>query len=74
MMIENGEGTGGKLVTFIRGTDGSPAVRLGDWLGISLSPDGKWIVSTTGFTDPQAQQRRATSPWCQSKPESRFQS
>ena len=58
MMIENGEGTGGKLVTFVRGTDGSPAVRLGDWAGISLSPDGKWIVSTIDFTDPRAQQQR----------------
>src|SRR5262249_52462022 len=44
MMIENGEGTGGKVVTFVRGTDGSPAVRLGDWAGLSLSPDQKWVT------------------------------
>jgi len=58
MMIENGEGTGGRLVTFIRGTDGSPAVRLGDWFGLSLSPDGRWVVATTRLNDPGAQHKR----------------
>jgi hypothetical protein len=31
---------------YIRRTDGSPAVRLGDGLGSALSPDAKWVVST----------------------------
>jgi Tol biopolymer transport system component len=57
MMIEDGEGTGGKTVTFIRGTDGSPAVRLGDGLGLALSPDGKWVAATNDPADPQAQRR-----------------
>ncbi len=30
---------------FLRGTDGSPAVRLGDGFGYGLSPDGRWVLS-----------------------------
>ncbi len=58
IMTENGEGTRGRDVIFIRGTDGSPAVRLGDWLGLSLSPDGKWVVATTDPAASEAPQRR----------------
>ncbi len=29
---------------YLRGTDGSPAVRLGECVPINLSPDGKWTV------------------------------
>jgi hypothetical protein len=29
---------------YIRKTDGSPAVRLGDGYATSLSPDGKWVI------------------------------
>ena len=29
---------------YLRGTDGSPAVRLGECAPINLSPDGKWVV------------------------------
>jgi serine/threonine protein kinase/DNA-binding winged helix-turn-helix (wHTH) protein/Tol biopolymer transport system component len=54
MTIENGDGTGGKIVTFVRGTDGSPAVRLGDWMGLSLSPDRKWVATVPDLTDPRA--------------------
>jgi Tol biopolymer transport system component len=31
--------------TYLRRTDGSPAVRLGEGTALSLSPDGKWAVS-----------------------------
>ncbi len=29
---------------WLRGTDGSPAVKLGDGRGLALSPDGKWVL------------------------------
>ena len=32
---------------YLRPTDGSPAVRLGDGQGLALSPDGKWVVALT---------------------------
>lgn len=31
---------------YIRKTDGSPAVRLGDGVRAALSPDGRWVAST----------------------------
>jgi DNA-binding winged helix-turn-helix (wHTH) protein/Tol biopolymer transport system component len=37
---------------YLRGTDGSPAVRLGDCVPVNLSPDGKWVVCY----DPEAKQ------------------
>lgn len=36
-------GSGGAV--YIRGTDGSPAKRLGDGRAIALSPDGKWVLA-----------------------------
>ena len=35
------------LSIYLRSTDGSPAVRLGDGQGLALSPDGKWVVALT---------------------------
>ncbi len=44
---EGGKG-GGKLGTiFLRNTDGSAAVRLGDGYAIALSPDQKWVLAYT---------------------------
>lgn len=42
---EQGAGGGPNYSVFLRQTDGSPAVRLGDGFGISLSPDGKYVLS-----------------------------
>ncbi|HXI02124.1 MAG TPA: protein kinase, partial [Candidatus Saccharimonadales bacterium] len=42
---EEGSGGGPKYATFIRGTDGSPAVRLGDGVARALSPDGQWVLT-----------------------------
>jgi Tol biopolymer transport system component/predicted Ser/Thr protein kinase len=42
---EAGEGGGPKYAVYLRNTDGSPAIRLGEGSGISLSPDGKWALS-----------------------------
>ena len=43
---ESGEGGGEKGQIYLRRTDGTPAVRLGDGSGAGLSPDGKWVAST----------------------------
>lgn len=44
---ESGEATGGKYGIFMRKTDGSPAVRLGDGsINALLSPDGKWVATS----------------------------
>jgi eukaryotic-like serine/threonine-protein kinase len=44
VFFESGEGVGTNYSTFIRGMDGSPAVRLGSGIYPSLSPDGKWVA------------------------------
>jgi len=44
---ETGEGGGANGAVYIRKTDGSPAVRLGDGLAKQISPDGKWVLSVT---------------------------
>ena len=38
---------------YLRKTDGSPAVRLGDGQAMTLSPDGKWAVTMARTTPPQ---------------------
>ena len=43
---ETGEGGGSGYAVYLRPTDGSPAVRLGDGHALALSPDGKWALST----------------------------
>jgi Tol biopolymer transport system component/tRNA A-37 threonylcarbamoyl transferase component Bud32 len=43
---ESGDGVSGEHVMYVRKTDGSPAVRIGDQgTGRDLSPDGKWLPS-----------------------------
>jgi Tol biopolymer transport system component len=44
---EQGQGGGAAYSVYLRKTDGSPAVRLGDGLSSALSPDGKWVATTT---------------------------
>jgi eukaryotic-like serine/threonine-protein kinase len=46
VLSEVREGGGPRYSTYLRGTDGSPAVRLGDGDAWGLSPDGKWVLST----------------------------
>jgi serine/threonine protein kinase/Tol biopolymer transport system component len=45
---ETGEASGGNYSIYLRKTDGSPAVRLGDGGFGYLSPDGQWVVSLSG--------------------------
>src|SRR4029079_11422814 len=77
---ESGEGGGPGYSAYVRKTDGSPAVRLGQGGGRSLSPDGKTalgilppsgepLLYPTGAGEPQ---RLGTQPlvaqngsqWC----------
>jgi eukaryotic-like serine/threonine-protein kinase len=45
LFTEEGDG-GGPSSVFVRNTDGSPPVRLGEGYGaLSLSPDGKWVLA-----------------------------
>ncbi len=45
LFFESGEGVGSNYSIFIRGMDGSPAVRLGSGSFPKLSPDGKWVAA-----------------------------
>ncbi len=47
---ESGEGGGPKYAVYLRNTDGSPAIRLGEGTGMSLSPDGNWALSRFNIT------------------------
>jgi tRNA A-37 threonylcarbamoyl transferase component Bud32 len=49
LFTEVGVGGGPRLSTYLRGTDGSAAVRLGDGYAWSLSPDSRWAIVTTDF-------------------------
>ena len=42
---ETGEGGGPKYAVYLRKTDGSPAIRLSEGIGLGLSPDGKWALT-----------------------------
>ena len=48
LFSESGEAVGTNLGLYLRGTDGSPAVRLGEGRKGALSPDGKWVISMVG--------------------------
>lgn len=47
-----GEGSGINYTSYVRRTDGSPAIRLGEGAATSLSADGKW-AATVLHTPPQ---------------------
>jgi serine/threonine protein kinase len=47
-----GEGAGTNGSSYLRKTDGSPAVNLGEGGGPRVSPDGKWALAVR-FTPPQ---------------------
>jgi len=46
LFVEQGEGGGPSYAVYLRKTDGSPAVRLGDGAPLALSPDEKWVLCT----------------------------
>jgi eukaryotic-like serine/threonine-protein kinase len=43
LTTENGLSASGTEAVYLRSTDGSPAIRLGQGYADSLSPDGKWV-------------------------------
>ncbi|MGE5176986.1 MAG: protein kinase domain-containing protein [Hyphomicrobiales bacterium] len=45
LFTEQSHGVGKDYAVCVRGTDGSPVVRLGDGYGLALSPDGRWALS-----------------------------
>jgi DNA-binding winged helix-turn-helix (wHTH) protein/dipeptidyl aminopeptidase/acylaminoacyl peptidase len=50
---ESGEGGGAGYGVFLRGTDGSPPVRLGEGRAMTLSPDGQWVLTIPLFGPPR---------------------
>jgi eukaryotic-like serine/threonine-protein kinase len=53
LFAEVGEAGGSTYGAYLRGTDGSPAIRLGDGEPFALSPDGKWALCATHTSPPQ---------------------
>ena len=53
IFTESGEGGGENYAAYIRKTDGSPAVRLGEGFAYALSPDQKWVIG--GVPNPPHQ-------------------
>jgi serine/threonine protein kinase/Tol biopolymer transport system component len=45
LFTESGEAGGENYSAYLRDTDGSPAVRLGDGFGFALSPDKKFVIA-----------------------------
>jgi Tol biopolymer transport system component len=42
---EQGQGGGSAYSVYLRKTDGSPAVKIGDGYSLALSPDGRWAAT-----------------------------
>ncbi|MGA9529173.1 MAG: protein kinase [Terriglobales bacterium] len=42
---EEGNGGGTNYTVFLRDTDGSPPVKMGEGVGEVISPDGKWVIT-----------------------------
>jgi Tol biopolymer transport system component len=42
---EEGDGGGPNYTVFLRDTDGSPPVRIGEGVALAISPDAKWAVT-----------------------------
>ncbi len=42
---EEGDGGGPNYTVFLRNTDGSPPVRIGEGYAGAISPDGKWVIT-----------------------------
>jgi serine/threonine protein kinase/dipeptidyl aminopeptidase/acylaminoacyl peptidase len=50
VISETREGGGPSGSVYLRKTDGSPAVRLGEGFGAALSPDGRFVIALTSPT------------------------
>jgi eukaryotic-like serine/threonine-protein kinase len=56
---EQNRGTSSGYPMYLRGTDGSPPLRLGDGMGLALSPDGQWALT---LADPFGNPRLTLIP------------
>ena len=45
LFTEAGDGGGPNYTVFLRDTDGSPPVRIGEGVALAISPDGKWEIT-----------------------------
>jgi serine/threonine protein kinase len=52
LFTEAGSGGGPGQAVYVRKTDGSPAVRLGEGTAQALSPDGKWALAIRQAAEP----------------------
>ena len=64
VLTESGEGSGSGASIYLRSTDGSPAVKLGDGFARGLSPDGRWVLAarTSGGVKNTSQVLLPTGP------------
>ena len=53
LFLEGGSATGADWDVYLRGTDGSPAIRLGIGARTSLSSDGRWVLVTKNQSPAQ---------------------
>jgi Tol biopolymer transport system component len=53
LFTEGGRGGGSRYGVYLRRTDGSPAVRLGEGDAAALSPDGRWAITSPNETPRQ---------------------
>ncbi len=49
---EEGDGGGPNYTVFVRDTDGSPPVRIGEGVSLAISPDGKWVITQSAKGGP----------------------
>jgi len=54
LLDETAEGGGETGSIYLRPTDGSPAIRLGDGSARSISPDGQWVIRFSHLEPGQA--------------------
>lgn len=53
LFYEWGEAVGGSFTVYLRKTDGSDAIRLGEGRPLALSPDGNWALAEEQSQPPQ---------------------
>jgi Tol biopolymer transport system component len=49
---EEGDGGGPNYTVFLRDTDGSPPLRIGEGVGLAISPDAKWAITQSARGGP----------------------
>jgi WD40 repeat protein len=49
---EAGDGGGPNYTVFVRDSDGAPPVRIGEGVGLAISPDGKWVITQSAKGGP----------------------